>query len=335
MNRLNRFKQSGLFCLALLFLFLSLFPLFGCAKKEEPETVYYTVTFHSGGGSPIEEQHLAKGMPVRETAIPTREGYLFDGWKTDTGMLWDYESNFPSSDMTLNAVWIPITEIFEHDPVGDGTTVLTKLKKPRTLLDVPQTIDGLTVTAIADGVFADLSHEKVTRITLPQTVTSVGEDAFYGCEGIEISFDPRAVLSEIGAGAFFGCDALGAIRLGEGLSRIASDTFFGCSSLKEIVLPKSLALLEDNAFADCTKLITVTFHETLTEIGDSAFKDCDSLRTLYFYGTDGQITSLRENGTSNQNDAFLRATAYFYSETKPEDTGNYWYLNENGRPKLW
>lgn len=331
---MKKFKSYGLLCLVL-FLLLSLLFLFGCTKEEEPETVYYTVTFDSNGGSPIEEQRVLEGKPVTETAIPTREGYLFDGWKTDNGLRFDYTSDFPSEDMTLTAVWIPVTDIFEHDPIGDGTTVLTGVKKARALLDVPQTIDGLTVTAIGDGAFADLSDEKVRRITLPQTVTSVGEDAFYACEGIEISFDPRAILTELGAGAFFGCDGLSSVRLGEGLSHIASDTFFGCASLKEIVLPRTVTLLEDNAFSDCDALITLTFHETLTEIGDSAFKGCTSLRTLYFYGSDEQISTLRNDGTENKNDDFLRATAYFYSETEPEASGYYWYLNENGRPKVW
>ena len=73
----------------------------------------------------------------------------------------------------------------------------------------------------------------------------------------------------------------------------------------------------------------------LTEICDSAFADCDALRVIYYRGSEEQLTTLREHGTAKQNDAFLRATAYFYSAEQPAEDGNYWYLNESGRPKLW
>lgn len=329
---MTNIKRYGLLLLALLCLlsFLS-----GCTKQEEIEVVYHTITFDSNGGTPIEEQIVADGNNLSYVTPPTREGYLFDGWKTQDGMLWNFESDFPSSDLTLIAIWIPATDVFAYEPLDDSAAAITKIKELRPELPVPQILGGYTVTAIADGVFAELSAHQVQTISLPSTITSIGEEAFYNAGGIKISIDPTAVLTEIGAGAFFGCDGLGALRLGEGITAIAPDTFFGCTSLKEIRIPKSVIRLEDNAFADCSSLVTVMLHPELTEVGDSAFKGCDSLRTVYYYGTAEQITALRENGTANQNDPFLFSTVYYYSETQPAENGNYWFLTENDRPKLW
>ncbi len=329
---MTRCNRIGALLLALLFLLAC---LGGCTKTEEDETVYYTITFDTKGGSPVEGIRVAEGQSIPRGNDPTREGWLFDGWKTEDGAFWNFGSDVAFADITLFATWIPATDVFDHEPTGDGTTAVTKLLKTRSDLPVPKTLDGLTVTAIGEGVFSELSNEQVKCISLPETVTSIGEDAFYECRGIELVIDPRAVLTEVGAGAFYGCDAIRSVTLGEGMTSIAPDAFFGCRGLKEIRIPKSVKTLEDNAFADCTSLVTVMFHPELTEICDSAFKDCDALRTIYFYGNEAEITTLRENGTAKQNDAFLDATVYFYSETQPESDGNFWYLTEQDRPKLW
>ncbi|MBO5938855.1 MAG: leucine-rich repeat protein [Clostridia bacterium] len=329
---MKQFHQTCALLLALLCLIAS---LSGCTKVEEDETVYYTITFDSKGGTPIEELRVAEGQSIPRGNDPTREGWLFEGWKTENGAFWNFESDVAFADITLVAAWIPATDVFDHEPTGDGTTTITRLLKIRSTLPIPTILDGLTVTAIGEGVFAELSKEQVTSISLPETVTSVGEEAFYECRGIELTVDPRAILTEVGAGAFYGCDGLRSVTLGEGMTSIAPDAFFGCRGLKEIRIPKSVTVLEDNAFADCTALVTVMLYSDVTEVCDSAFKDCDALRTIYFYGNEAEITTLRESGTAKQNDAFLRATVYFYSATKPESGGNYWYLTENDRPKLW
>jgi len=322
------YKRLGILLLALL---CALPLLASCKQNEEEETVYYTVTFDSNGGSAVEQQTVAAEEALREPTPPTREGYIFEGWQTETGSLWNFSSDFVISDLTLTAKWLDASHIFSYEVTGNSAKI-TAVKKLYPTIAIPSIIKGYEVTAIGDGVFYELSPKEVQKITLPHTITSVGEEAFWNCAGISITFDPRAVLTELGEAAFFGCDGLSAVRLGEGLSEIAPDTFFGCTALKEIRLPKSVTLLSDNAFTDCTALQSVMLHKELREIGDSAFKDCNALRALYFYGTEAALTELRENGTAAQNDPFLNAFAYFYSE-QPTEGG--WYLDENGNPKLW
>lgn len=321
-------KRFGILLLALL---CALPLLSSCKKNEEEETVYYTVTFHSNGGSAVEPQTVAENEAVREPTPPTREGYVFEGWRTDSGTFWDFSSQYVSSDMTLTASWIDPTRIFEYEKSSEGGARITALKSHYPTLAVPEIIAGYSVTEIGEGVFAELSSKDVQAITLPHTVTSVGEYAFYNCRDISIVFDLRAELTSIGENAFYGCNRLASIRLGEGLSEIAFGTFSECASLAEIRLPKSVQSVADNAFSGCTSLTSIMFYSELAEIGDSAFKDCKALKALYFYGTAEQFATVLEN-TMHQNQDFLDASAYFYSDTQAE---NAWYLDKNGTPKLW
>lgn len=70
------------------------------------ETVSYTVTFNSNGGSDVPEQIIEAGNCVVEPADPTREGYTFEGWYTDEGFGEAYDFQTPvTEDITLYAKW--------------------------------------------------------------------------------------------------------------------------------------------------------------------------------------------------------------------------------------
>ena len=326
--------------LAILLLLTCGLTLCSCQRGEGETTdtiIYYTVSFNTNGGEAIQPQTVASGTHVEEPAVPLREGFLFDGWRNGA-INWDFSADVVTADLILTANWIDATAVFEYERIGQTDTArIAKLKNPLPRLTVPSVIGGYRVTELGDGLFADLDVLDVQSIHLPPTVTTIGEEAFYNCTEIEISFDDRAVLTSIGAGAFYRCDGLSSIRLGEGLPLLDVDTFFGCSSLKELRIPKSVAVLEENALADCGALKTLMLHSTLTEIRDSALKDCDALKTLFFYGTEEEIKTLREDHTEPQNNAFLNATVYLYAEAKPQETGTFgcWYLDENDKPRIW
>ena len=95
-------------------------------------------------------------------------------------------------------------------------------------LQVPESIGGVTVTALADGCFEDCTG--LTSIVLPGSLQAIGEDAFKGCSslrGIEI---PESVIL-IGEGAFSGCGALEAVCVYDGIRSIGTGAFNGCAKL--------------------------------------------------------------------------------------------------------
>ena len=78
-------------------------------------------------------------------------------------------------------------------------------------------------------------------------------------------------VSSIGSSAFYGCEALTDITLGSKLKKIDSQTFYGCAALPSIVLPYNVTTIGDSAFVNCTKLTQITVPRNTTSIASNAF----------------------------------------------------------------
>ena len=78
-------------------------------------------------------------------------------------------------------------------------------------------------------------------------------------------------VSSIGSSAFYGCEALAAITLGSKLKKIESQTFYGCTVLPSIVIPYNVTTIGDSAFVNCTKLTQITVPRNTTLIASNAF----------------------------------------------------------------
>lgn len=95
-------------------------------------------------------------------------------------------------------------------------------------LVIPESIGGITVTAIADGCFENCTG--LTSVILPSTLQAIGEDAFKGCSSLRgIEIPESAVL--IGEGAFSGCTSLEAVCIYDGIQSIGAGAFSGCTKL--------------------------------------------------------------------------------------------------------
>ena len=71
------------------------------------EQIRYTVNFNANGGSAVQEQEVVEGDHAVEPSPPTRSGYVFDDWYTDSGLTnaWNFGSDTVDGDMTLYAKW--------------------------------------------------------------------------------------------------------------------------------------------------------------------------------------------------------------------------------------
>jgi len=109
---------------------------------------------------------------------------------------------------------------------------------------------------------------------IPNSVTSIGEAAFYGCSSLTNIIIPNSVTS------------------------IGEAAFNGCSGLTNIIIPNSVTSIDDYAFQYCSSLTSIIIPNSVTHIGWWAFNECYCLRNVYSF-----ITDL--SGLSMYDDSFM------------------------------
>ena len=119
----------------------------------------------------------------------------------------------------------------------------------------------------------------LTSITIPNSVTSIGDGAFDDCTGLTSITIPNSITS-IGDGAFDGCTGLTSITIPNSITSIEGRTFRGCTGLTSITIPNSVKSIGEYAFYDCTGLTSVTIPNSVTSIGGSAFSGCTGLTSI-------------------------------------------------------
>lgn len=157
--------------------------------------------------------------------------------------------------------------LFDFEFTPDNTAVIvTNYKYNGAAADVtiPSRYKGKPVTTIGHAAFF---NSAVTSVTIPDSVTSISDDAFVNCPQLTNISIPNSV-TYIGFFAFGSCTSLKSITLPSSLSSISGALFSGCSQLTTIHIPVSVTSIGNNAFADCPSLMTVTYPGSKTQWDD-------------------------------------------------------------------
>lgn len=155
---------------------------------------------------------------------------------------------------------------FEFIPPDNTAVIVTNYKYNGAAADVtiPSRYQGKPVTTIGHAAFF---NSAVTSVTIPDSVTSISDEAFINCPKLTNISIPNSV-TYIGFSAFHSCRSLKSITLPSSLSTISEALFLGCSQLTTIHIPVSVTSIGNNAFADCPSLMTVTYPGSKTQWDD-------------------------------------------------------------------
>ena len=116
-------------------------------------------------------------------------------------------------------------------------------------------------------------------MTIGNSVTSIGYQAFDGCTGLTSIVIPNSV-TYIGGRAFYGCTGLTSIVIPNSVTSIEDWTFYDCAGLTSIVIPNSVTSIGRWAFDGCTGLTSINIPNSVTSIGYNAFFNCPELTSI-------------------------------------------------------
>ena len=153
-----------------------------------------------------------------------------------------------------------------------------------------------SVTSVGDYAFYNCTS--LASVTIGNSVTNIGTVAFYNCTSLASVTIPDSVTS-IGSGAFEECTSLASVTIPDSVTSIGSGAFKECTSLTSITIGNGVTSIGTNAFFDCTGLTSIVIPSSVTSIENFAFNRCTGLMSVTFENTSGWYVTMTEGGDAS------------------------------------
>lgn len=190
-------------------------------------------------------------------------------------------SNAASTEYTYSDTEQGIEWSYQLDDSNNVIQLRCKTTSKTGAVTIPSTIDGKTVISLNgtshSGAFQNCAG--ITSVTIPNTITLIGNWAFENCTGLKSITLPDSV-TKIESYAFRNCSGITSVTLSNNLTSIASWAFNGCTGLKSLTIPDSVTTIGEGAFKGCSGLKSLTLSKNLTKITDKSFQGCSGLTSV-------------------------------------------------------
>lgn len=194
--------------------------------------------------------------------------------EAQNGYMYAYKVNADGETVTITKVLGPV------DSTNNGPYDI----------EIPTELGGCTVTGLGEYSFsgylsAAQSNEpyqfgrNIHSVTIPQSVTSIGDYAFSRCEKMD-SLTINDAATSIGSWAFDECYKLTTLSLGKNITTIGDYAFLDCHKLDNVTIPQSVTSIGKSAFYRCYALTTLSLGENIEKIGSYAFAECGHLTNV-------------------------------------------------------
>jgi Zn-dependent protease len=196
-------------------------------------------------------------------------------------------SGFPTPGNTFNGLIMgsninPIISDYEYT-VSGGSATITGYKGAGGAISIPSMLGGYPTIALGQYCFDSVLGHGITSAIIPNTVTTIGTQAFLSCS------------------------ALTSVTIPQSVTRIESLAFSYCTSLSNATIPNGVAFFDTYTFSHDNALVSVVIGSGVTSIGDMALAYCPALTSITFLGLTAP-TSVTSNWIEG-NSAALRGHA--------------------------
>ena len=217
-----------------------------------------------------------------------------------TGTTYSLDEPLPYSETGFTFVCHISSNLLKVDESGAvaGADALIDIEGPYTLI-IPRYLNGVKASTIKETGFYYSGWDKdyqFDKLILPNTLTSIGKNAFYSCGNLAEVEIPSSVVF-INNSSFAGCSRLSKINIPAGVETIGDRAFANCYALSEINLPSSLTKIGEFSFSGCG-FVSFTLPKQFTVVPASMLYSCEKLTTVIF---EGDITTIEEQAFAGCN----------------------------------
>lgn len=212
-------------------------------------------------------------------------------------------------DKDPTAIGAPDARVITFMKEGDGTATITGLRNSTdTTFEIPGSIGEYDVHGIGAGAFANnanlqeivypspchitsigsaafLGDVNLQSITIPASVTTIGDSCFLNCTSLKSATFETTSIDTLLAQLFMNCSSLEAITIPEGVTDIGRSAFLN-TGIKELAVPEGVTSLGESVAASCPNLQYIWLPSTLTHLGEGAFTKDPKLMIIHMPNSD-------------------------------------------------